>query len=71
MRISFCFQGWVSGADIDKVTEVATGNEVSVSGKSVKELVDGLTNGKYALSLSESMDCCKQSECEIFDYEEY
>ena len=71
MRISFCFQGWVSGAYIEEVMDVRSGNMIKVQLENEQTIIDGLNEGRYAVSLEDSISNCKNSECEIFDYDDY
>ena len=67
--ISFCFQGWVSMADVTEALEVATGETVNISHIDSETLVKRLEDGELALSLDEALSNCDKSECEIHDYE--
>jgi hypothetical protein len=68
--ISFCFQGWVTGYDVQKIYETTTGNQIDVSDKSSQELIDSLNRGDCALSLDEALKSCTNCSVEIHDYEE-
>ena len=71
MKISFCFQGWVSSADIDKVMMTSTGKEVPINQLpfSDEEIINGLEDGRIAISLEDTLNNCKKCEVEIHDYE--
>lgn len=69
MSIDFCFQGWVRGADVAEVTEVATGNKIQTSSLKPKAVIKGLEDGVYALSLCDCLDSNRSAEIEIHDYD--
>jgi len=68
-KISFCFSGWVNGANVSVVMDVASGQEVDVTDLTVNEVVERLLSGEWALSLWDGMNNCDSSEAELFDYE--
>ena len=68
-KIDFCFSGWVRGANIKSVTD-SQGNSVDVTGQTSEELVKKLRAGELFISLSDGLDDNKDSEVEIFDYED-
>jgi hypothetical protein len=54
-KISFCFSGWVVGANIRSATD-DQGNDVDVTGLTSKELVKKLKAGELIISLSSSLN---------------
>ena len=70
-RISFTFQGYVSGADIDEVTG-PDGSLVKVKNLPVNKLTKMLNDGKLFISLGDFLyDRHKDVEIELMDFEEY
>lgn len=54
-KIDLCFQGWLRGVDVTKVTD-ANGNPKDVSEVSAEDLVQMLTSGECFVSLADSID---------------
>ncbi|KKL24986.1 hypothetical protein LCGC14_2409800, partial [marine sediment metagenome] len=50
--IDFCFQGWIRGARITLVIDVATGKDLDVRTVPDTEIVANLGNGTWAISLA-------------------
>ena len=68
-QIDFSFQGWVRGADVTDATN-AQGEKVDVSNMDAKELAEKLEKGELFISLGDHLYDNKDSEIEIFDFEE-
>lgn len=67
-RVSFSFRGWVSAADIEKVTTV-DGTEIDVSQLDPHEVAAKLESNEWLVSLSDQLGNNKSEEIEIFDFE--
>lgn len=70
MKIKFCFQGYLT-TNVTRVYEVATGALVDCRAKNEKEIIEGLQNGKFAISLQESLkdQTGENNSVEMFDFE--
>ena len=69
-QIDFCFQGYVRGADVEKVTITETGESLDVSGFSAEEIVEKLRAGEWCISLGDFLyDNRKDSEIELHDFD--
>jgi len=62
----------VRGAEINYVTMVSDGRKTPVTQLpfSEKDLIQGLEDGRIAISLEDALNDCDKSEIELFDYEE-
>ena len=69
MNIDFCFQGWVRGAEVEEVTEVATGNKIQTSSLKPEAVIEGLEDGTYAIALGDYLYDNGRSEIEIHDFD--
>jgi len=67
--ISFNFQGWVTGAKVTQMLEVATFKIVDVSNKTDKEKVEMLKTGDYTISLSDYVSNFGESDVQISEFE--
>ena len=67
-KINFSFSGWVVEADVTKVTETATGNEIDVSGVNEREVARRLNEGEWTIALGDHLYENRKNEIEIFDF---
>jgi hypothetical protein len=66
-KISFCFSGWVNGANIKQATD-QNGKSVDVSTMSPSELSQKLTDGELFISLGDHLYANEDAEIEMFDF---
>jgi len=75
MAVSFCFQGWVRGVDVEVVTEVSTGKKLYVKNvpdvKDVPDetIVEKLRSREWAISLKDHLNVSDKEEIEIHDFD--
>lgn len=68
--IDFNFQGYIRGANVETVYDIASGAEVDVSLLSAEEVVTKLKAGEWSLSLVDYLhEDVRHTEIELFDYE--
>ena len=76
-NIDLSFQGWICGANIEtavvlkKNTDTGdpVGSRIDVSDMNKEEFIDKLNSGELAITLTDALNDCNKSECELFDYE--
>jgi len=71
MVIDFCFQGWVRGAEIDRVTVVATGERLLMSNVSDENMVANLESGEWTITLGDYLYSNKAAKIETYDFAEH
>lgn len=70
-KISFCFQGWISGAEVNTVIVTETGKELDVRDVDIETLTENLQDGIWMISLGDYLyDNHNDSEIEIFNFED-
>lgn len=67
--ISFSFRGWVSAADVDRVTVTSTMKEIDVTDVDAHDIAEKLNSGEWMLSLGDHLYDNRRAEIEIFDFE--
>ena len=69
-KMNLCFQGWLRGVEIRRVTETASGEYVDVSQLSAEEVEAKLSNGEWLVSLKDLLntEIADEEEIEIFDF---
>ena len=67
MKVDLSFQGWVRGANITSATNVK-GETIDVT--NMPDLIEKLNKGELFVSLADALEDNKDSEIEIFDFQE-
>jgi hypothetical protein len=69
-QIGFCFQGYVRGAEVERVTVSETGESLDVSDFSAEEIIEKLQSGEWCISLGDFLYANrKDSEIEAHDFD--
>lgn len=68
--ITFCFSGWISGLNVDRVTNNETGMETTVSHISKERLIEMLNNKEVTIDFVAALRDANDFTVELFDFDE-
>ena len=68
-KISFTFSGWVENAEIEKVTEVATGKDVDITQVDNETILKNFESGKWAIGFVDAYENSNKTDCDMTDFQ--
>jgi len=69
MKINFCFEGWINGANVETVTETATGKKIKVDSLPKETVIKKLESGEFSISLGDFLyKNNSNSSIEMYDF---